>query len=434
MPRTGARAQSANQLTPDAQAVAHLAPVSPALLAARNEVDAARRGVAEVWERPIASNLWIAGSKKTADGSTVLINGPQFNWFNPSYVFAVGLHGAGFEVTGNTPFAHPVVLFGTNGTIAWGATAGPLDVNDMYQETLNPANRYEYLFNGSMRAMSKRIETIEVKGQPDETLDVYTTVHGIVTDFDPANNTAYSMKRSWDGYEIESLLGWTHMMQAQNWEQWLAQAARVAISINWYYADAQGNIGYVSPGRLPIRPASQDPARQRFQAALQRAPRAQGRRATDLRLLQRRRQERRDPQHAREGHGRPRSALRQRHGALAHARGPAHLSHHQLHGRAAGRGRRAADATELHEPRRAEPPGDVQRRHRLDVHRRAARTKQLRGARWPQVAALRRPDGALQGLRLQERMAHSRPARSAPRIQQAVELLMLCTRTLCRQR
>ena len=258
VPRRAARALAANQPTPEAQGVAHLAPVSAGLLAAPNEVDAARRGVAEPWERPIASNIWIAGPKKTADNSTVLINGPQFNWFNPSYVFAVGLHGAGFEVTGNTPFAHPVVLFGTNGRIAWGATAGPLDVNDMYQETLNPANRYEYLFKGSMRAMGQRTETIKVKGQRDETLEVYTTVHGLVTDFDPANNTAYSMKRSWDGYEIESLLGWIHMMQAQNWEQWLAQAARVAITINWYYADAQGNVGYVSPGRLPIRPASQD--------------------------------------------------------------------------------------------------------------------------------------------------------------------------------
>ena len=38
-------------------------------------------------------------------------------------------------------------------------------------------------------------------------------------------------------------------------------------------------------------------------------------------------------------------------------------------GCAAGRGRRVADASELHEPRRAERPGDLQRRQRLDVHR-----------------------------------------------------------------
>ncbi len=263
VPRTGGRAQAA--LPPatvaakgDDDPLARLAPVSPELLASSSDVDAARRGVAQPWERPIASNLWIAGPKKTTDGSTVLINGPQFNWFNPSYVYGIGLHGAGYDVTGNTPFAHPVILFGTNGKIAWGATAGPLDVNDMYQEKLNPSNRYEYLFNGAMRPMGKRTEIIKVKGQPDQSLDVYSTVHGVVTDFDLPNNTAFSMKRSWDGYELESLLGWIHSMQAKNWDQWLAQASRVAITINWYYADADGNIGYVSPGRLPIRPASQD--------------------------------------------------------------------------------------------------------------------------------------------------------------------------------
>lgn len=259
VPRTGSTA-AAQRAPADATAThaGKLAPVSPELLVARNETDAARRGVAEPWTRPIASNLWIAGPGKTTDGSTVFINGPQFNWFNPSYVFGIGLHGAGFDVTGNTPFAHPVVLFGTNGKIAWGATAGPLDVNDMYQEKLNPANPHEYLFNGAMRPMTRRTEVIKVKGQPDQSVDVYATVHGIVTNFDTPHGTAYSMKRSWDGYELESLLGWIHSMQAQNWDQWLKQASRVAITINWYYADTSGNIGYVSPGRLPLRPASQD--------------------------------------------------------------------------------------------------------------------------------------------------------------------------------
>ncbi|MBS0341302.1 MAG: penicillin acylase family protein [Proteobacteria bacterium] len=256
VPRTGAGAKQA--ALPGGEQTARLAPVSPELLAARDDVDAAHRGVAEPWQRPIASNLWIAGPKKTTDGSTVFINGPQFNWFNPSYVFGIGLHGAGFEVTGNTPFAHPVVLFGTNGKIAWGATAGPLDVNDMYQEKLNPANPHEYQFNGAMRAMGKRTEVIKVKGEADQNVDVYSTVHGTVTNFDIPNGAAYSMKRSWDGYELESLLGWIHSMQAQNWQQWLAQALRVAITINWYYADTEGNIGYVSPGRLPMRPANQD--------------------------------------------------------------------------------------------------------------------------------------------------------------------------------
>ena len=38
-------------------------------------------------ERPRASNLWILGPEKTTDGSTILVNGPQFGNFNPAYVF-----------------------------------------------------------------------------------------------------------------------------------------------------------------------------------------------------------------------------------------------------------------------------------------------------------------------------------------------------------
>ncbi len=261
VPRTGASGRPLADAQPAAtpgDPLAHLAPVSPELLVARSEADAARRGAAQPWERPVASNLWIAGPQKTTDGSTVLVNGPQFNWFNPSYVFGIGLHGAGYDVTGNTPFAYPVVLFGTNGRIAWGSTAGPLDVNDMYQEKLDPADPHRYLFNGAMRPMTRRTETIRVKGQPDQRLDLYATVHGTVTDFDLPNGTAYSMKRSWDGHELESMLGWIHSMQAGTWDEWLKQASRVATTINWYYADAKGNIGYVSPGRLPIRPPAQD--------------------------------------------------------------------------------------------------------------------------------------------------------------------------------
>ena len=33
----------------------------------------------------------------------------------------------------------------------------------------------------------------------------------------------------------------------------------MGISINWYYADNDGNIGYVSPGHMPDRPEGQDP-------------------------------------------------------------------------------------------------------------------------------------------------------------------------------
>jgi penicillin amidase len=237
---------------------AELAPVSDSVLSAGSVLEASWRGIVSPDDRPTASNLWIVGPDKTVDGSTILNNGPQFGWYNPSYTYGIGLHGAGYDVTGQTPFAHPVILFGTNGTTSWGATAGPLDVNDYYQVRLNPANQHEYFYDGSYRAMLRRSEVIEVKDADDVVIEVYSTVHGTVTSFDPENGAAYAFKRSWEGLEVESLMGWIYLMKARSWDEFLEQAARVAITINLYYADSSGNIGYVSPGRLPIRPRSQD--------------------------------------------------------------------------------------------------------------------------------------------------------------------------------
>ena len=207
---------------------------------------------------PKASNLWATQPHRTEENATVLINGPQFGWYNPSYTYGIGLHGAGFDVVGNTPFAYPIVLFGTNKQIAWGATAGPQDVVDIYQLQLNPDNSKQYLFNGRYQDLKERKETIKVKDQDERVISVWSSQHGLITQFDEANQTAYSKKRSWDGYEVQSLLAWLNVAKAQNWEQFLEQAEKMAITINWYYADKDGNIGYVSPGYLPQRPAHQD--------------------------------------------------------------------------------------------------------------------------------------------------------------------------------
>lgn len=217
----------------------------------------ARAGV-EWPNRPEASNLWITGAAKTKGAKSVLVNGPQFQWFNPSYVYGIGLHGAGFDIVGSTPFSYPSVIFGTNSSISWGATAGPLNLVDVYQERLHPTNDRRYFYKGAYRDMKVRTERIKVKGAADAPLEVLSTVHGFVTSVDAANRSAYSKKRSWSGLEVQSLIAWTKMPKSTNYAGFRAQAAKFATTINWYYADKRGNIGYISPGRMPHRPANQD--------------------------------------------------------------------------------------------------------------------------------------------------------------------------------
>nr|WP_228277603.1 penicillin acylase family protein [Acinetobacter dispersus] len=206
---------------------------------------------------PTASNAWVVKGDKTIEGQTVLYNGPQQGWYTPAITYAIGLHGAGYDLTGITPVGLPAILFGTNGKIAWGSTVGSLDTNDVYQLTLNPSNSKEYLYKGAYIPFEHKQVKIKVKNQADHILDIYKSKQGFVSTWDEKNHTAYAQKRSWEGVEIETLLGWANAAKATNWDEFLAQAKRVAASITWFYADTKNNIGVAALGRLPIRPENQ---------------------------------------------------------------------------------------------------------------------------------------------------------------------------------
>ncbi|USA55582.1 penicillin acylase family protein [Acinetobacter sp. C32I] len=206
---------------------------------------------------PTASNAWVVKGDKTIEGQTVLYNGPQQGWYTPAITYAIGLHGAGYDLTGITPVGLPAILFGTNGKIAWGSTVGSLDTNDVYQLTLNPSNSKEYLYKGAYIPFEHKQVKIKVKNQADHILDVYKSKQGFVSTWDEKNHTAYAQKRSWEGVEIETLLGWANAAKASNWDEFLAQAKHVAASITWFYADTKDNIGVAALGRLPIRPENQ---------------------------------------------------------------------------------------------------------------------------------------------------------------------------------
>lgn len=208
---------------------------------------------------PHASNAWLAAPRRTGNGSAILVNGPQMGDFSAAYIWAVGLHGAGFNVVGSGPVGSPWLVFGTNGRIGWGATAGLGDSTDIYQERLDPNDPHRYFFRGAMRSMTRRDETITVKGEPPDVVTIWSTVHGQVEMFDPGANRAYARRRAWDGYEVASLVDWVRAMQASDYAAWRARVSRVAVSVNNYYADARGNIAYQFLGRFPSRPPSQDP-------------------------------------------------------------------------------------------------------------------------------------------------------------------------------
>jgi len=204
------------------------------------------------------SNCFVLGKEKVIGASSILVNGPQFGWFNPSYVYSVGMHGAGIDVVGNSPFGYPMIMFGHNATITWGSTWGASDIVDIYAEQLNPDDPGQYLYKGEYVNLIHREERIPVLGGEDIEHDVYRSVHGPIVRFDTDAGVAYAKHRAWDGRELETLLAWLYATWASDFEEWKAQAEKSAINVNMYYADADGNIGYFHGGRFPERAAGHD--------------------------------------------------------------------------------------------------------------------------------------------------------------------------------
>ena len=204
------------------------------------------------------SNVWVLGKDKVDGANAVLINGPQFGWFNPSYVYSIGLHGPGIDVVGNTPFGYPMIMFGHNATITWGSTWGASDLVDVYAEQLNPDDPDQYLHDGEYLELEHRVEHIAVRdGEPVEH-DVYRSVHGPVIHIDREAGVAYAKRRSWEGGELDNLLAWLRATWATDWASWKAQAQQATINVNMYYADVEGNVGYFHGGWYPLRASGHD--------------------------------------------------------------------------------------------------------------------------------------------------------------------------------
>ncbi|BAN48762.1 penicillin acylase family protein [Metapseudomonas resinovorans] len=204
------------------------------------------------------SNIIVLGAKKTADARAILLNGPQFGFYQPAYTYSIGLHGAGYDAVGNSPFGYPMVEFGYNRDISWGSTWGAGDNVDLYRLQLNPQNPREYLFQGRYRPFETRTETIAVKAGKPERVTLYRSVQGAVVDYRPEQGVAYAKRRGWEGEEVATLMAWNKVGKARDHEQWAAQVSQSAINVNWYYADQRGNIGYALGGRYPVRVQGHD--------------------------------------------------------------------------------------------------------------------------------------------------------------------------------
>ncbi|MEU3574025.1 penicillin acylase family protein [Kitasatospora sp. NPDC036755] len=226
----------------------------------------------------IGSNSWVVAGSRTTTGKPLLENDPHLTPSLPGIWYQVGLHcnrigpDCGYDVSGFTFAGMPGVVIGHNADIAWGFTDLGAADSDLFVERVSGSG-YEH--EGQQLPLTVRQETIKVAGGRPVDLTVRSTLHGPlisdvlksadevadhgrVPDVPPhGEQDGYAVAMQWTALDPAPTLDALFALdRAKDWNDFRAAAAAFASPVqNMIYADTAGNIGYQTPGRIPVRKA-----------------------------------------------------------------------------------------------------------------------------------------------------------------------------------
>jgi acyl-homoserine-lactone acylase len=161
----------------------------------------------------------------------------------------------GWDMAGATFPGSPLILHGHGPTLGWASTVNKPDLVDVYQLTINPDNEEQYLLDGVWRDFEVTEAAIDVTfwGPLRWTFHeaIYHSAHGPVFKTDKG---AFAMR--WAGMDevrtLEEMLAMNKARSQADFEAALAMTA--SPSINYVYADKDGNIAHYYNAMMPKRP------------------------------------------------------------------------------------------------------------------------------------------------------------------------------------
>ncbi|WP_370288787.1 penicillin acylase family protein [Nocardioides sp.] len=241
----------------------------------------------------IGSNAWVVSGDRTRSGKPILANDPHLGISLPGVWSQVGLHCT--EVTPDCPMdvagfgfsGVPGVVIGHNRDIAWGFTNFGPDVTDLFVERV-AGDTWQY--DGRTLPLTRRTETVKVRGGDPIELTVRSTSHGpLLSDlaaldaeseqFDLGSDGLVGQVEQLAGGTDDTAAGWDHAVSlawtaltprptadallaldvATDWRSFRAALADFAVpGQNIVYADTRGHIGYQATGVVPVRRPGND--------------------------------------------------------------------------------------------------------------------------------------------------------------------------------
>lgn len=201
------------------------------------------------------SNGFAVAPSRSADGKTRLLVNSHQPYKGPVAWYEVRLKSEeGWDVVGGVFPGSPLMLHGHNRRVGWASTVNKPDLVDTYVLTVNPDNPDQYLLDDEWRDFEKTSVDIKVLlwGPFWWTVsrDVEYSEHGPVI---RQEHGTYAVRYAGMG-EVGNLDQRLAMNKAGSLEEWLAAMAMQALpSINYVYADADGNIALLYNGQMPKR-------------------------------------------------------------------------------------------------------------------------------------------------------------------------------------
>ncbi len=201
------------------------------------------------------SNNWAIAPSRTATGRAMLASDPHRVLGAPSIRYVAHLNAPGLSVMGAGELHLPGITIGHNDRIAFGITTFMVDQADVYVYELNPDNPRQYRYAGGWEDMQVVHETVAVKGEAAREVELEFTRHGPVLKLDPEAHRAFALRSVWWEPGAASYFGAARYQTARDWPAFKGALAHwAAASMNFVYADVDGNIGWIPAGKIPKRP------------------------------------------------------------------------------------------------------------------------------------------------------------------------------------
>ena len=212
----------------------------------------------------LGSNNWAIGPSRSASGKAMVANDPHLDSrILPGYWHPIGLFAPGVQAIGAALPGMPGILVGRTKHVAFGVTNAYGDVQDLYIETVDPANPEHYLDGGRSVPFDVVNETIRVKdkaaagGMREVTLKIRLTRRGpVITDhagLGPKGDKLLVL-RSTDAEVLGPVLGFEGLLAAPDAAAFDREVQKMDLMMfNFVFGDDQGAIAHRATGAVPIR-------------------------------------------------------------------------------------------------------------------------------------------------------------------------------------